>query len=160
MTTTKFDAKLAYFHLTTNNVRLNNKGKVKGVNKNKGNGKYDARLVAQLPNTGSGGRNPFHMYFASYKNADDATVAVTLLWKLLETTVTIDNEMTYCVYLKTLTNENRQIEVKNVLKYTRQQMKQMIEAMQILDLPVAEASWESYEDSSLPVAEIYVAEAS
>lgn len=125
------EGKLAYFNLTTRNVRLSNNGTVIGVKENS-RGKYDVRVVAQLRNTGSGCRTLFHVYISSFNNADDATVAVTLLWKQLETDVTTDDGiMTRHEYLKTLTDNNRLREEQKVLqKMIKQKMSQLFERLE------------------------------
>ena len=123
----KLKGKLAYFNLTTDNVRLDNKGKVKGVNKNKNNNKFDARFAAQLQNTASADRTSFNVYIASYKNADDATVAVTLLDCNLTTTLTTNQgTMTYYQYLQKITEKESLKAAKKVLtEAIVQQVKKM-----------------------------------
>ena len=126
------EGKLAYFNLTTHNVRLSNNGKVIGVHDNR-RGKYDARGVVQLANTGSGGRTWLNVYISLFNNADDATVAVTLFRKQLETDVTTDDGMmTHCEYLNTLiTDNNRLREEKQVLrKMIMRKMRQLFERLE------------------------------
>ena len=126
------ESKLTYFNLTTRNVRLSNNGKVIGVHHNRW-GKYDARVVLQLANTASGARTLLNVYISSFNNADDATVAVTLLWKLLETDVTIDDRvMTYCEYLKTLITDNNCLrkEKRVLLQMIEQKMRQLFERLE------------------------------
>ena len=123
---------MAFFGLTTENVRVDHNNKVLNVNQN--NNLYDARVVVQVKKIASNGRSPCNMYVSSYENPVDATVAVTLLWHLLETTVaTPVGKLTYKEFLRALAGDDKRLEKEKdkLTGIVKQLMERMKQAMQV-----------------------------
>jgi hypothetical protein len=143
---------LAHVNMTISNVRVDKYGKVKGVNYNPNIGRYDVRYVKQLPNTDSKGRTAFNVHIKSYENIDDATVAVVLLESKLGA-ISDGGVNTRFGNLKMITDKiHRKKKISELSDEIEQEVKNMNKARQVeRNLPVAEASWGSNENSNLPV---------